>query len=134
MTNAVAPLAAFATPSATAMAAVVAAHQAILAILQGAFPNSRRATSFASKFLWPDAPSLVPIFDRYTEKHARLHRLDYTAAIRPLRSVMVRDAASSVYFNHVLRYLATYQTLAAAGLPSNVSLTMKGIDHRYLLG
>jgi hypothetical protein len=41
---------------------------------------------------------------------------------------------NSVYFEHALRYMATYQTLSAAGLPSNVLLTMKGIDHMYWLG
>jgi hypothetical protein len=53
VTNAIAPLTAFSNPSANAMAAVVAAHQAIVTILQNAFPNAGQATSFASKFLWP---------------------------------------------------------------------------------
>ncbi len=134
VTDVVTSLAAFATPNATAMAAVVIAHQAIVTILQGAFPNSGRATSFASKFLWPAAPNLVPIFDGNTDEHARLHRLDYAAAAKPLRAAMVADKANSVYFEHTLRYLATYQTLATAGLPSNISVTMKGIDHMYWLG
>lgn len=134
VTTAVVPLAAFATPNPTAMAAVVAAHQAIVTILQGAFPNSGQATSFASKFLWPDAPSLVPIFDGYTDGHARRHRLDYAVAVQSLRTAMATGHAGSVYSEHALRYLATYQTLAAAGLPPNVPLSMKGIDHMYWLG
>jgi hypothetical protein len=134
ITNAVAPLAAFATPTTAAMVAVVAAHQAIITILQGAFPNSGRPTSFASKFLWPDAPNLVPIFDGYTDKHARSHRLDYAATVKPLRTAMVKGQTNTIYFEHAIRYLATYQTLAAAGLPSSAPLTMKGIDHMYWLG
>jgi hypothetical protein len=134
VTKVVARHAAFAAPNANAMAAVATAHQVIVSILQGSFPNSGRATSFASKFLWPDAPNLVPIFDSYTDEHARLHRLDYAAAFQPLRAAMANVQANSVYFEHALRYLATYQTLAAAGIPSNVPLTMKGIDHMYWLG
>lgn len=132
--NAIAPLAAFAVPNVAAMAAVVAAHQAIVTILQGAFPNSGRPTSFASKFLWPDAPNLVPIFDGYTDKHARQHHLDYAAAVPPLRTAMAAGHAGSEYREHAIRYLATYQTLATNGLPANVPLTMKGIDHMYWLG
>jgi hypothetical protein len=137
VTNAIAPLTAFSNPSANAMTAVVAAHQAIVTILQNAFPKSPQATSFASKFLWPDAPNLVPIFDSRTDRHARQHRLDYAASVGPLRAAMTSgqgNYGNYVYFEHALRYMATYQTLAAAGLPSNVLLTMKGIDHMYWLG
>jgi hypothetical protein len=134
VTKAVAPLAAFAEPNIESMSAVVSAHQAIVTILQGAFPKSGRATSFASKFLWPDAPDLVPIFDGYTDVQARRHRLDYAEAFNLLRAATAQVAANSVYFEHALRYLATYQTLAAGTIPSNVSITMKGIDHMYWLG
>jgi hypothetical protein len=134
VTKVVAPLAAFAEPSVKAMSAVATAHDTIVTILQCAFPKSGRATSFASKFLWPDAPNLVPIFDSYTDEHARRHRLDYAAAFQSLRAAIAHVQVSSVYFEHALRYLATYQTLAASGIPSNVSITMKGIDHMYWVG
>jgi hypothetical protein len=134
VTKAVAPLATFAEPSLEAMSAVVSAHEAVVTILQSAFPKSGRATSFASKFLWPDAPNLVPIFDSYTDEHARRHRLDYADTFNRLRDASLHWAVNSVYFEHALRYLATYETLAAAETPSNVPITMKGIDHMYWLG
>jgi hypothetical protein len=134
VTKVVAPLAAFDEPSVKAISAVATAHGTIVTILQDAFPKSGRATSFASKFLWPDAPNLVPIFDSYTDEHTRRHRLDYAAAFQPLRAAMTHVQVHSVYFEHALRYLATYQTLAAGEIPSNVSITMKGIDHMYWIG
>lgn len=135
VTSAMAPLAGFTGPTPAAMAAVVAAHDAIVKVLQGAFPGSNKTTSFASKFLWPEAPDLVPIFDSYTDKHARRDRLGYAAAIGGVRAAMGTPPHSgSAYFDHVARYMATHQTLAALGLPPNVPLKMKGIDHMYWLG
>lgn len=134
VTKVIAPLAAFAEPNVRAVSAVATAHHTIVTILQNAFPQSGRTTSFASKFLWPDAPNLVPIFDSYTDEHARKHRLDYAEAFQPLRVEMAHVQANSVYLEHALRYLATYETLVTAGLPSNVSITVKGIDHMYWLG
>jgi hypothetical protein len=131
--TAIAPLATFATPNIAAMQAVVAAHGLIVAILSAAFPNAGRTTSFASKYLWPDAPNLVPIFDGNTDGHARRHRVDYAAAIPPIRAAMGGGQGDVTYLDHTIRYLATYQMLSAANLPPGVLLTMKGIDHMYWL-
>jgi hypothetical protein len=131
VTNAISPLNTFAAPSVQAMVAVVSAHKVIVEVLQNAFPDRRRATSFASKFLWPDATHLVPIFDSRTVEHSRQRRSDFAAAVGPLRNAM--GNSHDEYFEHAVRYMATYQTLSTATLPANVPLTMKGIDHMYWL-
>lgn len=113
---------------------VIAAHQTIVAILQAAFPASDQPTSFASKFLWPDAPDLVPIYDGRGANHSWAHRSDFSAVAQQLRTKMSTSHPNTVYFEHALRYLATHEVLVNTIPQVSVPITMKGIDHMYWLG